>query len=155
MARQTVRVHGLKELDKALGELPKSTGKAVLRRVLRKNAEPVAEAARPLTRVKEGDLRASIGVGTKLTRRQSKLHRRLFRNDKASAEMFVGAGGLPQAITEEFGTIDQAPHPFMRPAWDAQKHRVLDGIKNDLWTEIDRAAKRLARKRAREAAKAQ
>jgi HK97 gp10 family phage protein len=149
MAKTTVSVDGLKELDIALGELPKATAKGVLRRVLRMAAQPVANDYASSVRVDQGELRDSAGVGTKLTRRQQSAHRKMFRNDKASVEMFVGAGGLAQAITEEFGTIDQSPHPALRPAWDSNKDAVLNTIKTELGAEITKAAARLARKQAR------
>src|SRR5690606_2324368 len=41
--KTTVRVEGLRELDKALGELTKSTARSVLRRVLLKAAEPLKQ----------------------------------------------------------------------------------------------------------------
>lgn len=154
--KTTVRVEGLRELEKALSELPKSTGKATLRRVLRARAQPIAEAARakaPVHAVDGGELRDSIAVSTRLSRRQSRLHRRMFKDDRAAVEMFVGAGPLPSAHTQEFGTVNHPPQPFMRPAWDETKDGVLDGIKGDLWAEIRKSAERLARKRAREAAK--
>ena len=149
----TVRVGGLKELEAALKELPRSTGKAALRRALKKAAQPVADSAASKAPVDEGALRESIGVGTKLTRRQRGVHRKMFKSDKASVEMFVGAGGLPQAITQEFGTVDHSPQPFMRAAWDAEKSGVLESIKDDLWAEIEKAAQRHARKMARLARK--
>ncbi|MEW9808596.1 HK97-gp10 family putative phage morphogenesis protein [Mesorhizobium sp. ZMM04-5] len=151
--KTTVHVEGLRELDEALGELPKATGKAVLRRVLKKAAQPIADDAKAKAPVLSGALQISIGVGTKLTRRQSRLHRKMFTDDRASVEMFVGAGGLPQAHLREFGGDDAPPHPFMRPAWDAGKAGVLESIKADLGDEIMKAAKRLARKAARNAAK--
>lgn len=154
MARETFRIDGLKELDRALGELPKSMGKSVLRRVLRNRAQPIAEDYRNAVRVDQGDLKRSIGVGTKLTRRQRSQHRRMFRDNRASVEMFVGAGGLAQAITEEFGTVDQSPHPGLRPAWDAGKGPLLSGLKADLWSEVRKAAARHAKRQARAAAKA-
>lgn len=153
MARQTVKITGLRELENALRELPKATGKNVLRRVLRKRAEPMADAARssapddPATGA--GDLRSSIAVSTKLSKRQASLHRKMFRDDKAAVEMFVGAGPVPQATQQEFGNINHGPQPFMRPAWDSGKDQILDGIKDDLAEEIDKAAKRLARKAAK------
>lgn len=149
--RTKVRVEGLRELDKALGELPKATGKNVLRRVLRKAAEPMAADMKAKAPVDEGHLVASIGVGTRLTRRQASLHRKMFRNDRASVEMFVGAGGLPQAHLREFGGDDAPPHPFVRPAWDGHKMGTLDTIKDELGGEITKAAKRLARKRSKAA----
>lgn len=150
-----VRIDGLKELDRALGELPKATGKNVLRRVLRKRAEPIAEDMRAKApddpRTSGNDLRGSIGVGTKLSKRQAKLHRKMFKNDKASVEMFVGAGPVPHAHLQEFGTSRHGPQAFARPAWDAGKGPLLEGLKDDLWQEIQKAAQRLARKTARQA----
>jgi HK97 gp10 family phage protein len=153
MARQTVKISGLRELEKALAELPKATGKNVLRRVLKKRAQPIADAARgsapddPATGA--GDLKSSIGVGTVLSKRQKGLHKKMFANDKAAVEVFVGAGPLPQAHNQEFGNVNHGPQPYMRPAWDSGQRPMLDGIEKDLWTEIDNAARRLAKKQAK------
>lgn len=149
MAKTTVTVGGLRELDAALGQLPKATGKAVLRRTLKKAGQPIAEDATAKAPRLTGALQISIGVGTKLTRRQSKLHRKMFKDDKASAEVFVGAGGLAQATQTEFGNEHQAAEPYMRPAWDGNKDRALDTIKSELGAEIMKAAQRLAKRAAR------
>lgn len=150
-----VRIDGLRELDRALAELPKSTGKNVLRRVLRKAGEPMAADMKAKAPDDPGtggnDLRSSIGVGTKLSKRQAKLHRKMFKSDKAAVEMFVGAGAVPHAHLQEFGTAHHGPQPFARPAWDSGKGQVLETIKSDLGDEIAKAAKRLARKAARAA----
>ncbi|RVQ23048.1 HK97-gp10 family putative phage morphogenesis protein [Sinorhizobium meliloti] len=157
MAGVRVSIEGLKQLDQALAELPKATGKAVLRRTLIKAGEPLADDMRakapddPATG--GNDLRSSIGVGTKLSKRQAKLHRKEFKNDKASAEVFVGAGPVPHAHLQEFGTSRHGPQPFARLAWDAGKNQVLDTIKDELAVQITKAAQRLARKAARLAAK--
>jgi HK97 gp10 family phage protein len=148
----TLKVEGLRELDQALGELSRATARNVLRRVGKKALTPVAIEARQLAPVDEGDLRDSIGVGTKLTRRQARLHRRAVRSGEASAnfaEVFVGAGGLPQATLREFGGDDHPPHPYMRPAWDSRKTAVLSMIKADLGIEIAKAARRAAARSAR------
>ena len=42
----TVSVSGLKELDQALGELPKATARNVLKRTLNKAAVPMVEEAK-------------------------------------------------------------------------------------------------------------
>ncbi|WEX07373.1 HK97-gp10 family putative phage morphogenesis protein [Chelativorans sp. AA-79] len=152
-----VRVEGLRELEQALSELPKATGKNVLRRTLRKAGEPIAEDMRakaPDDPDTSGeDLRNSIGVGTKLSPNQRSAHRKMFRDDRASVEMFVGAGPVPQAIQQEFGNVNHGPQSFARPAWDAGKDGALETIKTELGNEIGKAAKRLARKAARLAAK--
>jgi len=153
VARTTVKVEGLREVEKALEGLPKATGKAVLRRVLKKRAQPIADAMEAKAPRDEGTLAASAGVSTKLTKRQKAQHRKMFRNDKAAVEMFAGVGGLPQAHAQEFGNVKHSPQPFARPAWDETQGQVLDGITQDLWDEILKASKRLAKKAARMAAK--
>jgi HK97 gp10 family phage protein len=142
----TVKVEGLAALETALRELPDATAKNVLRRVARARLEPVAARARQLAPVEEGDLRDSITVSTKLTRRQRSQHRKYGPDD---VEVFAGAGPHPQAHMQEFGTEDHGPQPFMRPAWDAERDGVLEGVKDDLWQEIEKAANRLARKAAK------
>lgn len=154
---QRVHIEGLRELDRALRELPKATGKAVLRRILKKRSEPLAAAMRagapddPDTG--GNDLRSSIAVGTKLSKRQAGIHRKMFKDDKASVEVFVGAGPLPHAHLQEFGSSLHGAQPFARPAWDAGHMSILTGLKEDLWTEIRKTAQRLAKKVARLAAR--
>lgn len=143
-------VEGLRELDRALGELPKATGKSVLRRVGRKALTPMRDDARSMAPKLEGHLEESIEIGAKLTSRQAKLHRKMFKNDKASVELFMGPND-PAAIPQEFGWEDGDPQPYMRPAWDANKDRALEIIKDDLGEEIMKAAARLAKKRAKAA----
>ena len=58
---QKFRIEGLKELDKALGQLPRATGKNVLRRVARKALEPIIEVAKALVLV--GLTADAIGLG--------------------------------------------------------------------------------------------
>lgn len=143
-----VRVDGLKELDKALSQLKPATAKGVARRVLKMAAEPIAEAGRsnaPLGPT--GNLKASYGVGTKLTRRQSKLHKK-----QSPVEVFAGPND-PAAIQTEFGNEHQAPEPHLRPAWDANKDRALEIIATELGDEIDKAAQRAARRAERLARK--
>lgn len=154
MAGFKVKVEGLRELDRALAELPNRTGKAVLRRTLKRAAQPMADMAESLAPVRTDELQRSVSVSTKLARRQAKMHRRMFRNDRASAEMFVGAGVLPQAHLQEFGSAEHGAQPFMRPAWDAEKRPTLDRIKDMLAEEIRKAAERAERRAAKVAAKA-
>ena len=149
-----MKVEGFKELEQALVELVNTagvstaTGKNLARRVLTRAAEPVESAAAGAAPVASGQLRTSITVGTQLSPRQRK------SSPKASAvEVYVGAGPLPQAHMQEFGTAHNAPQPFMRPAWDSNKGQALETIKSGLWSEIKRVAARAARKAARLAAK--
>ena len=146
MAKTTVKIEGLKELDRALGQLPKSTAKAVTRQVLRDAAEPMARAARQLAPRDEYHLYESIDVSTRLNRRQRAMHRETAA--ETFSEMFVGTNN-PAGVQQEFGNERHGAQPFMRPAWDAEKMPTLDRISNSLWLRIEQAAARLARKAAK------
>lgn len=141
MAKVTYKMTGLKDLERALSQLPKAVGRRAGLNALRQGGEPIAKMARSLAPVDEGDLRESIDVKATLAPSQ--------RGDKgalAPVEMYVGPGQHPQAITQEFGTFKEPAQPFMRPAWDAQRVHALDIIGTALGIEIDKAAKREARK---------
>lgn len=142
----TVKVEGLRDLDAALSELPKiTTAKAVVRRVLKKAAEPLRALAEQTAPRLTGALKISIVIGTKLTRRQARMAR---KEPKSLTEMFIGTSN-PAAVPQEFGTHDQKAQPFMRPAWQATKDQVLTNIGTELGPEIEKTAARLAKKAAR------
>ena len=163
----TVELQGFAELEAELQRLSKSAGKAALRRALKKAGEPMVEIARGNVPVDKGNLAASMAISTKLDKRQRGQHRKMFRNDKASVEMFIGpsynlgAGGRHGHLVE-FGTKPHvnaglfagsmhpgtAPQPFMRTAWDGDKMAMLDRLKVDLWAEIQKAIARAERRAA-------
>ena len=139
-----VKVEGLRELDTSLGQLPKTTGKAVLRRVLKKAAEPLRAHAEQLAPKLTHALERSISIGTKLTRRQARIAKKA---SKSTVEVYVGPNN-PAAVPQEFGTHDQRAQPYMRPAWDAEQNAVLVSIGEQLGPEIEKTAARLAKRRA-------
>jgi HK97 gp10 family phage protein len=146
--KTTVRVEGLSELDDALQDLTRATQRNIVKRVLMAAGQPIADDAQSRARWKSGTLEGSFGVSTKLSRRQkSKLKK------ESGVEVYAGPGALVQAITEEFGTTNQSPHPMLRPAWDSGAKPALESIKDDMWKEIKKAAERAARKAARLLAK--
>ena len=166
----TVTLEGFAELDRALEDLSRSAGKRVMRRALETAAEPLVELARAGVPRDKGTLARSMAVSTKLAKRQAGLHRKMFRDDRAAVEMFVGpsydlgAGGRHGHLVE-FGTKPHinagmfpgtkhpgtAPQPFMRPAWDQDQMALLDRLGREMWAEIGKAAARAARKAARQA----
>jgi len=175
-----VSVSGFRELDKALGELPKAVARNVLRRVLTKAAQPVADMASSLAPKDKGELSSSVKVGTKTGNKTGKAEYaaamkaglgkgealkalRSARRGAAGrgffAEAFVGPTKAKskkdaiKRIVQEFGSVNQPGQPYLRPAWDAQKHAVLERIKAGLGPEITKTAKRLAKRRAAKAAK--
>jgi len=147
MPKTTIRVEGLSELKDALEELPKATGTNVLKRALTKAADPIQAQAESLAPVMTGKLKRSIIVGTKLSKSQKKSATKINQ-----VEIYVGPGQLRQATLQEFGTVNQRPQPFLRPAWSANVRPALDSIRELLADEIEKARARIARKIARLAA---
>lgn len=136
-------VTGFEGVDKALTELKKSTAKNVARRVLTNALKPVEEMAKRLAPVDEGDLRDSITTGTKLAGAAKKEARRTRAADGVT--VYTGTSNR-NGVAREFGSIRSAPQPFMRPAWEANKLRVLNDIQQNMGGEIMKAAQRAGRK---------
>lgn len=151
MATRVVDLEGFRELESALHRLPAmATQRNVLRRVARGALEPMADDAQQRAPRDRGNLSVSIAVSEQRTRRA----KRNFRFDrKTGVEMAMGpsggTGALYYATHVEFGTVDTAPQPYMRPAWDGGADEALEYVKDNFWREIDRAAKRVARKGAK------
>lgn len=133
----TFKLTGMAELEKKLGDLKPAVAKSVCVKALKAGGEPVARAARDKVRERYGDLRESIDVGQRLSRRQAAENRK-----ESDVEVYVGPGPFPQAITEEFGTVHETGSPFMRPAWDEKQLEALDLIGATLGIEIDKRAGR-------------
>lgn len=147
----TVRIEGLRELERALAELPKATARNTLQRVLKKAAEPTADAWKAKAPRDAGQYAESIIVGpsSKLTGRQKKDAK---KEGKHFAEIHVGTAD-PAGQQQEFGNINHPAQPSGRPAWKETQDGALNTIKAELGGEIEKSAARLASKAARLAAK--
>lgn len=167
--KTVIEVEGLKALDEALGQLPQSIGRAVMRRTLQAAGDPIADAARTMAKERTGQLRESIAVSTKVKNSVGMAEfaaakraglgdgaaRSALRDARRAAkaagevsymEMFVGPSTrAPHAHLVEFGTVNMAPRPYLRPAWDSNKDRALGIIKRELGEQIISAAKRISR----------
>jgi HK97 gp10 family phage protein len=142
------KVEGLRELERALAELPKATAKNTLKRTLKLAAQPIADHAQRLAPRDTGGLAEGIMVTTKKPKRHKP------KSGRAFAEIYIGPKARSvNAVPQEFGTVNHPAQPFMRPAWDAEQMTALDIIKNELGGQITKAAARLAKKAARKAAK--
>lgn len=136
------------------------------RRAMKKAVAPVADMAKSIAAAHgEGELADSIQVGTKLTKRQK---RRSYPKMTAAGwdkvgwiqRVFVGPT-IPDGshgVLVEFGTSERTQKttgkstgaarafPFMRPAWDSQRRKVLKDYQVELWKELEKAVKRARRK---------
>ena len=140
----TVKIEGLSELKSAFEQLPKATGRSAMCKVLMTRAKTIAAAAKSLVPVESGELRDSIVASAKLSKSQA----REAKETESYVEVYVGAGPLPHAHLVEFGSVNNQPQPYMRPAWDGAKDTLLDDFKGDLWSEIEKAVGKLTRNAA-------
>ena len=168
----TVQMSGFKDLERALSELPKATGRRVLSRTLVKAGTPIAERAKEIVPTASGLLKRSIIVSPRIKNKVGSAEyasamraglgkdaavmamRDARRANKGSfAEMYVGPA-VPMGWyghLVEFGTSKHLAKPFMRPAWDEVQRQSLDIIKAELGREIIAAAKRVARSKKQSA----
>ncbi len=144
-----MRLEGFAELDRNLEKLSKAAGKGALRRALKTSASSIADAANAAAPQGDtGEYAKSFAYSKKLNDRQRGLHRKLFRDDRAAVEGFVGTND-PAGVQQEFGNINHVPQPALRPAWDAEALPTLDRLKTELADEIDKSVARAARRNAR------
>lgn len=127
---------GFPELYRLLDGLSEATKAKELAPLLIEGVEPFRDTAEALApddmKTPDPDLESSIVTSAKQKSGRAKHSRKLGRFD---ARVFVGPSGntrrgsknaaYPQAIMQEFGTVNHPAQPFMRPAYDGQKQNVL------------------------------
>jgi hypothetical protein len=64
----------------------------------------------------------------------------------AGVTAFIGPDRRPNAHMVEFGSINNTPQPYLRPAWDAERDHILPSMAADLWLEISKVAARRFKK---------
>lgn len=121
---------GFKDLYEAIDHLPEVVRKKELEPLLELSLEPMRDTARylapddPLTGP-PWDLGASIEVSSRQRSGPARRDRGLGKYD-ARAYMGPTKYGYPQAMMQEFGTINMVATPYMRPAYEADKQKVVD-----------------------------
>lgn len=143
----TFKVEGFAELYKALDHLPDLAKRKGLEPLLVRALEPMKETAVYLAPddPKTGppwDLKSSIKVATK--RRGVKAYERL---DAAIAYMGPTREGYPQAMMQEFGTINHVATPYMRPAFEADRGKALEIIKKGFAAQVEATVAKYGRRR--------
>lgn len=172
MAKRPAKMvlHGAKEMEAALRDLPNRIGKAAVRRGMVKALEPIAKDASARLGAISPRLAKGVSARPTLSKRQ---RRGSSKSAKGLIEAYVGAHAARWGLLHliEFGTGPRAQkkttpakkggrggsaagrstgrmaaRPFLRPAWEAGKQALLDELGDVLWAEIDKAAQRLAKK---------
>lgn len=122
-----VKVHGLKELEKALNELDLDLRKRASREAGRKAMEPVMKEIKSNTPVDSGRLRDTVKLSA--TNAPSRLKK---YSKKASMIASANVGMRSKDVTKtathaihlEYGTENMAPQPFIRKAFTNPKQKA-------------------------------
>lgn len=135
--KMTIKVTGTDEIARKLRAMGKALTEKTLVPIISDNVQPIADDMRSMARRRSGEMANSVTVSTTLSPHQAAIVEPI-----APVEVYAGPGPLPQAIQEEFGNVHEAPHPFIRPAFDSGVKRAVDGIASDGIDAILDAAKR-------------
>lgn len=149
-----LKVTGLRDLERALAELPAGTAKGVVRRVLKKELAPTAQIADSFW---PGGGGGAYKISSRITRSQRSDS--TARRGRSVVNMFVGSTH-PLAHLIEFGTAPRqhksgkstgmaSPLPMLQPAWDMRKADMLDRIGKQMWIEIEKTVARRAKRAAK------
>lgn len=153
MATVTVKVEGLKELERKLLKLDHNTSTTILRDALKEAAIPMRDAMRAMAPVGTQDHQVQMKSGTKTVapgylRKKISMRSRLNKRGKFNrtfksgsvAVVKVGVFSVRYAGNVEFGTRRTAAQPFVRPALKTGDI-VLASFKNKLRLKIEAARK--------------
>lgn len=158
-----VQVHGLRELQAALRELPRRTDRRLLNKSLMVGARLIRDEARRMAPVLKGAdrrrvagaIRRAINAGA--VRPQGYTAsvwvrvRPLTARQIATFKRKTGKSGADNPNDPfywwwvEFGTAKMAARPFMRPAFEQRKREASDQIIKDLRPRILAEAERVGR----------
>ena len=163
MARReafSFKIEGMKELDKMLKELPKSTRKTVVRNSLKKAAKPIADAYKRNIPQSGRATGKTLADRVEITSKLKPSQRSFGPRDRTMVEMFVGSSA-PHAHLVEFGTGPRyqketgrytgsmPPNPYLRNAFDATRRQALEILRDEMWKNIMRSAERIRKKAVR------
>jgi len=177
MAKEILKVEGFKELESALKELPKATGRNCIRRALTKAADPIVQSAKSMApkgitgNLKDAiivtKVRFTVGDAGKQAYAEAMRQGKTKVEAAEAAHEANAAASNDEVVTSgvaiigvdtkkafyahfvEFGTSHSTPKPFLRPAWEKGKVQAAEAIKDILKDEIDKAVERIAKKQAR------
>lgn len=131
---------------RTLDHLPSLAKSKGLEPLLVASLQPMAETARYLAPddPRTGppwDLKSSITVSTK--RRGVKAYEKL---TAATAYMGPTRHGYPQAVFQEFGTVNMVATPYMRPAFDADKSKAITIIEKGFAAQVEATLQKYGRR---------
>ena len=141
-------ITGLKELQKALAELPQGIARNVLRGAVNAGATVIKTEAKARAPALTGVLKRALYQ--KQIREKSNLLLQTFfvgvRQGKSSKKTKKGVIDAFYARFVEFGTSKMPARPFMRPAFESKKEAAVQAIKDYLTTRIPNEIEKASQK---------
>ncbi|GLQ20390.1 hypothetical protein GCM10007854_13450 [Algimonas porphyrae] len=104
--------------------------------------EPVRAKAEQLAPTDTGDLAIAVSISSKARKR---------RAPPGTVEIYMGVetGQGQVGSNQEFGNVNHAAQPFMRPAWNPMRYQVLDVFGGRMMEEVEKSARRAAKRAAK------
>ena len=148
-----VKFSGGAQIENALREMDITKGRkrGIATKALANAAQPIRDEWRRRVDKEEGDLERSIKISP---RADAAAKRAARRGSEDVVTQFIGIDPsedskgrlLVYAYVEEFGVENRPANPAGRQAWEARKMEAFNRLADDLRVEIDKVAKREARK---------
>lgn len=142
MASVTLKIDGLSDLGKRLQTLSADMQGKVARAATAAGAVVIKNAAIQKAPEDTGNLKKNI-IAKRLPKSETNLtseHIVTVRKGKKTAKQkAAGIRDAYYASFVEFGTAKMAAQPFLRPAFDQNKERAVDAMKNRLEARIKKA----------------
>jgi len=133
-------VAGLKELNKALQQLPDKLQDKAIKNAMAAGARVIRKEAKRLVPVETGTLQESIVVSRTV---QQKGRRRTI---KGGVVVGIKDEARFYAHLIEYGSSNSSAHPFLRPALDNQSRAAINKIGPKIGSEVEKQARKLGEK---------
>jgi len=143
----TIKVEGLRELERALNDLDLYTRKKAMRPALRKAMKPVHDRVKANVEAisDTGGLAETVKLTTSFAqgnlKKAGKKAAAIGRVSAGSSRKREGKTGH-QALQVEFGTSDTVARPFMRLAVSGHEPEIINTFAKELGASIEKIARR-------------
>lgn len=149
MAKQRTRVEGLRQMGQAMSTLRQDVSRKVAVAATGAGARVIRDLARQKAPVAdenyevEGQPVERGNLPKQIVAKQVPKSQRQLTSEHVVAVRGKRKHGYASRIgaLQEFGTVKQAPQPFMRPAFDEGKGKALQAITDRLSARIAKAQK--------------
>jgi len=128
--RGGIKIDGIKELERALGKLPKELINKAEKAALRGGAFLISKAAKAKAPVASGHLKKSIGINVKTVkgRTTARIGAKSDRKTIIRYGKEVVSNPANYAHLVEYGSARSTARPFIRPAVETTKDEVLGAM---------------------------